>query len=400
MTLLASGQALLIAGVSSLGLTARCELYQPELGGVVQASPLAEPRYDMAAVALADGRVLVAGGRHSGSVASVELYDPETDGWAPAAPLATAGGDRATVLLPGGTVLLVDPWNAERYDSVQDVWTLTGPRALPGNEAVLSLLATGEVLAVSAGGAEVYDPATDIWQATDPMSIPRSETTLTPLRSGEVLAAGGRDASAPPGNPAAGTLTSVEIFDPITRTWRDTERLQRPRRRHAAVAMVSGEVLVAGGDDGETPHVSAELFDPSVETWRLTEDALATRRTLLTAMLLNTGQVLVVGGSESLVADDSLPIASTELYDPLTNLWRPGPELAVAREHHASVLLGTGEALVIGGRDADQRAPELRRTRFASRVAAAAAAADDRQQHRDSLRPTADGDGLGPRWRP
>ncbi|MCP4656095.1 MAG: hypothetical protein GY856_11835 [bacterium] len=349
MTLLPSGQVLLIGGESMYDVSARCDLYQPGPGDVTPAADLAELRYDLAATVLADGRVLVAGGRHSGYAASVEIYDPETDSWSPAAALATAGKRRA-VLLGDGDVLAVDAWNAERYDVAADVWSLTGPRVLPGELPVLALLASNKLLAVSGEGAEIYDPATDTWTATGDMRVPRCDTTLTPLSSGEVLVAGGHDPSASPGT-NAGVLTSVEVYDPVKDTWLDAARMRQPRRRHGAVPLLSGEVLVVGGDDGDLHYATAEIYDPLSDAWRLVADVMASPRRYLTATLLGTGQVLVAGG------DDGIgPLFSTEILDPHTGVFRPGPSLTQARERHAAVLLGTGEVLVIGGRGADEHA--------------------------------------------
>jgi hypothetical protein len=58
---------------------------------------------------------------------------------------------------------------------------------------------------------------------------------------------------------------------------------------------------------------SAELYDASTHTWTLSE--MTTARSGHTATLLQSGQVLVVGG-------DNFDRATAEVYDPATNPWQ------------------------------------------------------------------------------
>jgi N-acetylneuraminic acid mutarotase len=66
--------------------------------------------------------------------------------------------------------------------------------------------------------------------------------------------------------------------------------------------------------------------------------------------LLYSGQVLVVGG----IGDGYGPNLSAELYDPSTNTWTP---VGNAQSHGAvgASLLFTGQVLVTGGADVDNR---------------------------------------------
>jgi hypothetical protein len=78
------------------------------------------------------------------------------------------------------------------------------------------------------------------------------------------------------------------------------------RAEHVAVGLRNGMVLVAGGV-GET---SAELFDWRRNAW-LNAGALSVIRASATATVLDTGQVLIVGG----FGTRSIPWASAELFD-------------------------------------------------------------------------------------
>jgi hypothetical protein len=293
----------------------------PQLNELAVAADLVEPRWYAAVTALADGRVLVAGGMNSGSVASVEIYDPELDSWTQAPPLATAGYDRQAVLLSDGDVLVVGRFEAERLDLQAGVWSLTGPRVAPGNPPSAILLPSGKVLVVTVDGAEIFDAASDQWSATGSMNAARSGASLTLLSSGQVLTAGGHDTVA--GGTNTGILASAEIYDPETNTWTATGSMHWPRRRHVAVILGSGEVLVAGGDEGELELSSSELYDPVSGTWRLTRSDMTVPRHRAAALQLASGEVILTGGS-----DGSAALASTEVYEPTSETWRPGPTLA------------------------------------------------------------------------
>jgi len=55
----------------------------------------------------------------------------------------------------------------------------------------------------------------------------------------------------------------------------------------------------------------------------------------------------VVGGVAQL--GDRGAVALTELYDPATNAWAPGPTLQAAWRGATATLLGNGKVLVFGG---------------------------------------------------
>jgi hypothetical protein len=92
-------------------------------------------------------------------------------------------------------------------------------------------------------------------------------------------------------------------------------------------------VLVAGGV-GET---SAELFDWRRNAW-LNAGALSVIRASATATVLDTGQVLIVGG----FGTRSIPWASAELFDPR------GMSLVAVRSSRSAPTSGALEAFLVG----------------------------------------------------
>jgi hypothetical protein len=69
-----------------------------------------------------------------------------------------------------------------------------------------------------------------------------------------------------------------------------------------------------------------------------------------TAFLLDNGKVLVVAGGVN-VGDDTLGLASAELFDPASGTWTPTGSLNDARMNQAGARLVDGRVLVAGGQD-------------------------------------------------
>ncbi len=351
-TLLADGRVLFAGGRGNLGTAARVEIFLPGLPEHSGASPdLFEPRHRFAAVQLADGRPLVAGGTHSASVSGVEVLRADGTSWESWPPLLTGGERTGAVVLPDGDILVVGRFDAERFDTESGVWRMTGPRQFVFERSRLLQLSDGRVLAVSGAGSEIYDPETDSWATTGPMVRPRSDGGLVLLTSGEAMSIGGRDPSS--GSTFFGVVPDAEIYDPEEDTWRSTGELRIARQRFVTAVLPSGQILVAGGDQGELVYSSAELYDPSTGTWTLTRQDMTSPRHSAAGVTIPGGQVLVIGGGAAL--RESNRLASSEIYDPGTDTWRPGPSLELARDRHAAFVGGEG-VWVVGGRDEDDRA--------------------------------------------
>src|SRR5262249_32662686 len=141
-------------------------------------------------------------------------------------------------------------------------------------------------------------------------------------------------------------VTISETYDPIAHRWtRQADLINRRNSEFITATLVpDGRVLVVGGDvyDGDQ---TAELFDPAANAWSLTGTLNVPRRRAAAVALLD-GRVLLAGGVEVAGVD---PVRDVEIYDPASGSWTVTGNLTVARSGFGLITLQTGAVLVVGG---------------------------------------------------
>ena len=75
---------------------------------------------------------------------------------------------------------------------------------------------------------------------------------------------------------------------------------------------------------------------------------MSIERTSMAVVALADGRILVAGGTPS-VEGDAVVLQSTEIYDPKSDRWTPGPDLLEPRQNAQGVLLEDGSVLILGG---------------------------------------------------
>lgn len=287
--------------------------------------------------------------------------------WALDPGLQTPRNNPNATVLPNGKVLVVGGTDAngnfvttaELFDPVSGTSSFTGSPGFPRDNAVTTLLSTHKVL--RAGGldkssgaatnvAEVYDPTSGQWSQVAPMSTPRQNARLFNLPDGTVLVYGGEGGT----GTSPSLLKAAEVYDPIANTWKTVSNMITPRNSPASIFLAetganNGELLVFGGlnetSNSSAPLASAELYNPLSQTWTAT-DSLNTARDQFSANLLPNGKVLVAGGLD---ANGKL-LDSAEVYDPGSGTWSYVSSMNAARANHQSLVLdATGQVLVAGG---------------------------------------------------
>lgn len=255
---------------------------------------------------LRDGRLLVLGGSSDhAATAAAELIDPISGRVELLSNMLQARRGHSATLLADGRVLIA------------------------GGD-----LADGRVLALNS--AEIFDPRTRTFSAVAaPMSIERARHTATLLKNGQVLITGGQ------GLRAGMVAFSAELFDPGTGSFEmlTPQRLVAPRVYHAATLLDSGQVLIVGGTDWQTPraHSSAELYDPESKSFTPLTATLSTRNEMPTTLKLRGGRVLVLGNQ------------GADLYDPLSQSFTALPGPLKPRSYAAASALSDGGAVLLGG---------------------------------------------------
>ncbi|HLY43080.1 MAG TPA: kelch repeat-containing protein [Terracidiphilus sp.] len=314
-TVLANGKVLIAGGYDGTEVLATAELFDPATGTFTPTGAMNTPRFQHTATLLSNGKVLITGGTNSlawlsgageeGDLATAELFDPDTGTFAPTGTMSEVRIDHTATLLANGKVLVA----GGTADNV----------------------------------AELFDPATNSFSSTTGQLITggRWGCTATLLNDGRVLIAGGRDDEnwwdALP-------LEMVELFDPTTETFTAANSMAGARFDHTATLLQNGEVLLAGGFNGQ-PIAAAELFDPASGSFSTT-GTMNVSRAEHTATLLGDGTVLLTGGFTYATPGS---ISSAEVFDPAANMFVPAGSMSTGRFSHAAALLNNGEVLITGG---------------------------------------------------
>lgn len=278
---------------------------------------------------LPDGRLLAAGSAPSMLVFNIpprgaripatsgdtHIIDPETETLQVAPPMQTSRGFHRAVELLDGRVLACGGWHSE------GVVATDGPTL----------------------SCERYDPPMGRWLAAASMATGRYSHTLTRLADGTVLAAGGHDVD-------GRAIASAERYDPVADAWHRVADLSWARAWAEAAPLPSGEVLVMGGETEEARETgrslsSTEIFDPVTETFRAGPD-MPWRAGDFASLALPSGRVVVSGGRDR---DADRNVAHVAFYDPATGAWQLGPSMPAPRSNHSMVRLLDGRLMVIEG---------------------------------------------------
>jgi hypothetical protein len=164
---------------------------------------------------------------------------------------------------------------------------------------------------------------------------------------------------------AGGAATAGDCPPPAT-VFTDTGDDTTARFFHRAGRLASGHVLVSGGMRLQFVPPSlislAELsfYDPDSGSFSTSftptgggdpvTPVLATSRSSHTQTILLDDRVLITGGDTGADGTDpGDPVASVELFDPVTGVVSGGPPMAAARSGHSASRLPDGRVVVAGG---------------------------------------------------
>ncbi|HEX9001361.1 MAG TPA: zf-HC2 domain-containing protein [Blastocatellia bacterium] len=257
------------------------------------------------------------------------------DAWKESVELASVGVTLPAIPMTTGALQPVAGLNQARYAHAA---------ALLADGRVLVMGGVGPEF-VSLASTEVFDPATNRFTASAPMLAQRASHAATRLNNGQVLITGGFQDVRP-----RVTLSTAELFDPATGSFRQTGRMTAPRESHKATLLPDGKVLITGGHDRTGRHLaSAEIYDPATRQFT-SAGSMLTPRSDHVATLLSNGMVLVTGGMTNAPAE-TLTLSSAELFDPLKRVFSAVGSMHTVRAKHSAALLPDGKVIVMGGTD-------------------------------------------------
>lgn len=304
---------------------------------------------------LDNGKVLIVGG-FSGAengMTSTEIFDPAAKTFALGNNLSAARASHTATLLPNGKVLIAGGFNgeyldsAEIYDPKTGKFTSAGKMTMPRSEHNAVLLNNGKVLIMGGVGtgwtflaaAEIYDPATNSFTKTGNMTTARESHTATLLKDGNVLITGGHKGR----RTAIEIYNSAEIYEPQKGAFSPVSNLTVKRHKHGAVLLDTGRVLIIGGSDerdSKGAYTNVEVYDPKTKEFtKFGEMKLARYKLQGTTVLLKNGKILIAGGSNQ-----------AEIYDPATNSFELSEgKFESSRLFSTATLLPNGQVLILGG---------------------------------------------------
>ena len=174
------------------------------------------------------------------------------------------------------------------------------------------------------------------------MKYGRYDHTMTKLPTGDVLIAGGNDGKR--------AVRHLEIYTPDKKGFIPARRpMLTPRQQHTATTLPGGNVLILGGAQGKGARY-AELYLPAQGRTRLVR-SLTTQRSRHSATRLRDGRVLIAGG-----LGREKTLRSAEIFDPRAEKFIPlHNKLRVNRQQHTATLLPDGRVVLTGGWGGDGR---------------------------------------------
>ncbi|MBT3269943.1 hypothetical protein HN371_22540 [Candidatus Poribacteria bacterium] len=233
----------------------------------------------------------------------------------------------------------------ERYDPRTDSWVW-----LPMSTDIYvraAAVVAGRIYAFGGnthGGplswAEVFDPAGDSWADISRMPTARNSPAAAAV-DGWIYVTGGNVWSRNEG------LTVNEAYNVATGRWETRAPMLRPRAKHGSVA-INGRVYVVGGEPAAGSYTMVDVYDPSSDSWSTIPDVLSSPRIAL-GVSTDGRRIYAVGGWNPVTRETE---ATVDVFDVVTNERAVLPPMGVARTETTAVVTG-GHLYVVGGGSTD-----------------------------------------------
>ncbi|TGM42833.1 kelch-like protein [Leptospira biflexa] len=207
---------------------------------------------------------------------------------------------------------------------------------------------------------EFYNSITKEFSIGPDMIYRRQESAIVKLLDGRLLVSGGFGAKV--WEASNESLSSIEVYDPVTNTWAEGPSLTSPRQLHKMTVLPNGDVLVVGGLTPFSPfqsiamveliHVTPDPASMTVETIGNLVDSRGKQAQVLSS---SSGKVVITGGERSDITGPApsdyyaRAIDSIEIYDIATKTLSTSTAKLIKRFNHFTHALSNGEILILGG---------------------------------------------------
>jgi N-acetylneuraminic acid mutarotase len=230
--------------------------------------------------------------------------------------------------------------------AVEDTWTQKADMPTARKDLSTSMV-NGKIYAIggspgkagSLSTVEEYDPATDTWTTKADMPTARWGFS-TSVVNGKIYAIGGS-----PGEPAdAGVFSTVEEYDPATDIW--TAKAHMPKARYGlSTSVVDGKIYAFGGARtcGTPAFSTLEEYDPATDAWTAKADMPKARQYFSTSAV--DGKIYAIGGAGQATWT---PFSTVEEYNPATDTWTTKADMPKGKLSFSTSAVD-GKIYAIGG---------------------------------------------------
>ena len=255
------------------------------------------------------------------------------------------------VLIVGG-VGAIDPNSCEIYDPITNKWSLAAKTNFERWRNQIIMLDSERILSVGSPVTkycEIYNPKFNTWTITDSLKVGRvsARHRVIKLFNGKIVVIGGftRDYQ----EPEKQTLNSCELYNEVTGKWSNIDSMKVKRSTHSALLLQDGRVLVVGGGSPINLRGTCEIYDPYQNKWSLVASLNKSREYPKTVLLPN-GDVLALAGFST---TGMFQTRSVELYETNINNWKLADSLQFSEVEEAFIL--DDKNIITIGRDYNQR---------------------------------------------
>jgi N-acetylneuraminic acid mutarotase len=202
--------------------------------------------------AAVNGKIYTVAATYQPSESFIEMYDPSSDTWSRKANLpeplqigAVTSYAGKVYLIGGQVVNQLPSAHVYEYDPVTD--TITPKASMPTGQAEVGAAVIGDRI-YAVGGFQyihyVYDPAANSWSTIAAPPTPSFSFPAVFAFNGELWVIGGYDNWTQRGYPPG---QEVQIYNPLTNTWRYGPALNQPRFYSTAAGVIYGRAYLVGG---------------------------------------------------------------------------------------------------------------------------------------------------------